>query len=84
MHLNKILQPIANRPGLVQDHYLGILHTGLERDNNLPIQVYYVKGDPPGVSAMSGYSLALFTAIAASVVVVAFTAYLFLRKKKGA
>ena len=53
-------------------------------NSNVLIQVYYVKGDPPGVSAMSGYSLALFTAIAASVVVVAFTAYLFLRKKKGA
>ena len=52
--------------------------------SNVVIQVYYVKADPPVVSAMSGYSLALFTAIAASVVVVAFTAYLFLRKKKGA
>ena len=53
-------------------------------DSNVVIQVYYVKADPPAVSAMSGYSLALFTSIAASVVVVAFTAYLFLRKKKGA
>ena len=52
--------------------------------SNVVIQVYYVKADPPVVSAMSGYSLALFTSIAASVVVVAFTAYLFLRKKKGA
>ena len=53
-------------------------------NSNVLIQVYYVNGDPPVVSAMSGYSLALFTSIAASVVVVAFTAYLFLRKKKGA
>jgi hypothetical protein len=53
-------------------------------NSNVLIQVYYVNGDPPVVSAMSGYSLALFTSIAASVVVVAFTAYLFLRKKKKA
>ena len=53
-------------------------------DGNVVIQVYYVKADPPVVSAMSGYSLALFTAIAASVAVIAFTAYLFLRNKKGA
>ena len=53
-------------------------------NSNVVIQVYYVKGDPPEVSAMSGYSLALFTAIAALVAVAAFTAFLFVRKKKEA
>jgi len=53
-------------------------------DSNIVIQVYYVKGDPPVDSAMSGYSLALFTAIAALVAVAAFTAFLFVRKKKEA
>ena len=53
-------------------------------DSNVVIQVYYVKGDPPVDSAMSGYSLALFTAIAALVAVAAFTAFLFVRKKKEA
>ena len=46
------------------------------------IQVYYAKGDPPVVSAISAYNAALFVAIAVSMAVFAFTAYLFLRKKK--
>ena len=46
------------------------------------IQVYYAKGDSPVVSAISTYNASLFVAIVASMAVVAFTAYLFLRKKK--
>ena len=46
------------------------------------IQVYYAKGDPPAGSVLSAFNAALIIALAVSVTVVSFTAYLLLRRKK--